>query len=247
LAGVKRDFILLVGMAGFEPVPPHIKSISYVMLGQLVAYRLMILPARVQNARGKPISIHRTYLNGSGKAEIQKPKKLMPGTETLSGSAIRLFTPDGKLFEKDTLGVSEGIETAISASQLFGIATWATIAGDERPDSGCFELPLFLAGATARSQSGLEYTPLKPGYFKIMDPAFSYMVLGEYPAQGSNQLISKEWIAKARSRWDAFAAEHGEQPPEHSSGVMGLDVAELGVDSNAACFRFGGYVERIVI
>jgi len=72
------------------------------------------------------------------------------------------------------------------------------------------------------------------------------MVLGEYPAQGSNQLISKEWIAGARSRWDNYVAEHGECPPENISGIMGLDVAEFGTDANAACFRYGGYVERIV-
>jgi len=84
--------------------------------------------ARVQNADGKPVSIHRTYLDGTGKADIESPKKLMPGTEPLSGSAIRLFMPDGKVFEKDVLGVAEGIETAIAAAQLFRIATWACVS-----------------------------------------------------------------------------------------------------------------------
>lgn len=115
----------------------------------------------------------------------------------------------------------------------------------EQIDGECFELPSFLEGATAESQSGQEYLPLKSGYYKIIEPAFSYMVLGRYPAKGSNQLISKNWIAKARSRWDAYVAERGEIPPKHTSGVMGLDIAELGSDANVACFRYGGYVERL--
>jgi len=95
-------------------------------------------------------------------------------------------------------------------------------------------------------QSGAEYPPLMPGWYKIMDPALSYMVLGQYPSQGSTQLISREWIARARSRWDMYVLEHGEKPPAGTSGAMGLDVAEYGTDVNAACFRYGGWVERIV-
>jgi hypothetical protein len=83
----------------------------------------------------------------------------------------------------------------------------------EQVDGECFELPAFLNGKTARSQSGQQYPPLRPGCYKIMDPAFSYMVLGRYPAQGSTQLISREWIAKARSRWDAYVLNNGERPP----------------------------------
>lgn len=79
-----------------------------------------------------------------------------------------------------------------------------------------------------------------------MDPAFSYMVLGQYPAQGSTQLISREWIAKARSRWDAYVLENGEKPPEYTSAIMGLDVGEFGSDANCACFRYGEFVERLI-
>ncbi|MEJ2731879.1 MAG: hypothetical protein P8185_25780 [Deltaproteobacteria bacterium] len=121
------------------------------------------------------------------------------------------------------------------------------LAGEEKPDGECFELPEFLSGAIAKSHSGQEYPPLKPGWYKIMEPAFAYMVLGEYPAQGANQLISKEWIARARSRWDAYVAEHGESPPKGTSAIMGQDVGEFGSDSSAACFRYGGFVERLVV
>jgi len=116
----------------------------------------------------------------------------------------------------------------------------------EQKDNECFKLPAFLEGQTARSHSGQEYPPLKPGWYKIMEPAFSYMVLGRYPAQGSKQLISREWIAKARSRWDAYVLEHGERPPEYTTAIMGLDVGEFGSDANVACFRYGGFIERLI-
>ena len=117
----------------------------------------------------------------------------------------------------------------------------------EKIDSSCFELPDFLAGCTAKSRRGHFYPPLQAGYYKIMEPAFSYMVLGKYPAQGANQLISREWTAAARARWDVYVSQHGEVPPQGITATMGLDIGEFGVDANACCFRYGGFVERLVI
>ena len=83
--------------------------------------------ARIQNKAGKPVSLHRTYLDGEKKAEIESPKKIMTPTEPLRMAAIRLFMPGG-MFEKDTVGIAEGIETAIAAAQLFSIATWSVMS-----------------------------------------------------------------------------------------------------------------------
>jgi len=120
------------------------------------------------------------------------------------------------------------------------------LADGEQIDGQCFQLPAFLEGKTAKSQAGQEYPPLGPGYYKIMEPAFSYMVLGKYPAQGNTQLISREWISKARSRWDAYVTDHGETPPAFTRAVMGLDIGEFGTDANVACFRYGGFVEPLI-
>ena len=81
--------------------------------------------AMIQNADGKAISLHRTYagVNKHGK----RIKKMMSGTESLVGSAIRLFIPDDKLFQYGVLGIAEGIETAISCAQMFQVATWASV------------------------------------------------------------------------------------------------------------------------
>ena len=128
------------------------------------------------------------------------------------------------------------------------ISEWCRpLVGKEQPDAECFKLPEFLDGSIAKSQSGQDYPPLRPGYYKIIEPAFSYMVLGQYPAKGVNRLISKEWIARARSRYDAYVAENGEMPPLGVSAVMGVDVGEFGSDENVSCFRYGGYTEFILM
>jgi len=121
------------------------------------------------------------------------------------------------------------------------------LAAGEKPDGECFELPEFLAGVVAKSQSGGEYPPLRAGWYRVTEPAFNYMVLGEYPAQGVDQLISKEWISRARARWDTYVAQQGDRPTVGASAILGLDVGEFGTDANAACFRWGGYVERLVV
>ena len=116
----------------------------------------------------------------------------------------------------------------------------------EKPGSECFELPAFLENETATDQAGRQYPPLPPGWYKITEPAFSYMVLGQYPAQASTQLISREWIDRARARWDSYVVKYGELPPEGTRAIQGLDVGEFGTDANVACFRYGGFVERLI-
>jgi hypothetical protein len=126
------------------------------------------------------------------------------------------------------------------------ICEWCRpLAPDEAPDSECFELPDFLEGAVGVSQAGVEYPPLVSGYYRIIEPAFAYSVLGILPAAPVNQLINREWINAARRRWHDYVREHGERPPAGVPGVGGLDPAEFGPDSNCFCCRWGGFVSRI--
>ncbi len=118
------------------------------------------------------------------------------------------------------------------------------LAPGEVPDAECYEVPEILIGTTATAEDGHEYAPLPPGYRKISNPAFSYMVLGQYPPQSETQLISRSWIDQAVSRWMAFVAMHGERPPAVDP-ILGLDVAEFGKDKNVACLRYGNFVPRI--
>lgn len=128
------------------------------------------------------------------------------------------------------------------------IRTWCRpLIEGEQKGTDCFELPGFLENVVGLDRNNNPLPALDPGWYRVMNPAFSYMVLGEYPSMGEKQLISADWIARARTRWDQWVAQYGEVPPAHTSGVMGLDVADMGEDSNCACFRYGGYVERLVL
>lgn len=113
----------------------------------------------------------------------------------------------------------------------------------EKPDSECYEVPDFLVGCTAMSVGGTsEYPPLPPGWRRIMESQFSYMVLGKYPAAGDGQLISKAWVNAARARWDAYVARYGIRPPEGVRPIIGLDIAEFGPDYNVMTVKYGGFV-----
>jgi len=114
--------------------------------------------------------------------------------------------------------------------------------GDKESERSVFVLPEFLEGAIAERKKGVYFPPLPLGKYKILNSCFSYMVLGQYPAQGSDQLISEEWISSARARYDLYVSKYGETPPVGATGVMGLDVAEMGDDSNVAFGRYGGYL-----
>ena len=107
----------------------------------------------------------------------------------------------------------------------------------------CFALPQ----ATARKKGTNElYPPLKAGYHYVNEAAFFYMVLGEYSPQPAQQLISREWINNARSRWDSYVSTNGQKPPAYTYGVAGLDVGEFGSDPSVMCVRYGGYVEPLL-
>lgn len=112
----------------------------------------------------------------------------------------------------------------------------------ERITSDAFELPEFLAGYRARSFAGTLYPPLQEGWRVATNPALSYMVLGRYPSMAENQLISRTWVEAARTRWDMWVMSAGDTAPAGTKCVMGLDVAEFGLDENVAVGRYGGYV-----
>lgn len=114
----------------------------------------------------------------------------------------------------------------------------------EKIDSECWEVPRFLVGKTASGLDGQNFEPLASGYRKIINPAFSYMVLGEYPAQSDTQLISQAWLDHAVSRFHEYQSLFGDLPPAEIQPVLGMDIAELGVDANVMIARYGGYVSR---
>ena len=89
--------------------------------GTNCSYPAMI--ARVQDANGSTVAVHRTYLTDHGtKADVPNPKQV---SGTLPpGSAVRLYIPSEKL------GIAEGIETAISAAKAFNVPVWAALSAN---------------------------------------------------------------------------------------------------------------------
>lgn len=88
-------------------------------------------------------SMHRTFLrsDGSGKADIEKPRQFMPG-KLEPGACVALSE-----FKGGTLGIAEGIETAMAASALFNVPVWAalnaTLLAKWVPPAGCDDVAIF--------------------------------------------------------------------------------------------------------
>jgi hypothetical protein len=137
------------------------------------------------------------------------------------------------------------------ATTALRISEWsrAQIDGEKvDDDQEWFQVPGFLAGATAVRKDGTEIAALVGEQWrKVTNPALSYMVLARFPGQAENQLINRTWVDAAMQRWQAWQVAHGERPPEGIRPIMGLDVAEFGVDRNAACLRYGGWVAPFVL
>ncbi len=89
--------------------------------GDAVLGTFPVMLATVTDAAGRAVSIHRTYLQNARKAPVPAPKKLMQGLP-LPSAAIRL-TPVSR-----TVGIAEGIETALAATELFEVPVWSCIS-----------------------------------------------------------------------------------------------------------------------
>lgn len=96
--------------------------------------------ATVTAPDGKAVSIHRTYLQNARKAPVSAPKKLMQGLP-VAGAAIRLTAAS------QVLGIAEGIETALAASELFEVPVWSCISAQGiesfEPPEGVREVIVF--------------------------------------------------------------------------------------------------------
>jgi hypothetical protein len=117
----------------------------------------------------------------------------------------------------------------------------------EKIDKDCYEVPDFLVGTIGKSLGGIDYPPMPSGYRRITEPVFSYMVLGQYPSEGEGQLIKRQWIDAAFERWKEYTRRNSLVPPKGIQPVLGLDVAEFGIDKNVLCLRYGHYIAPLQI
>jgi hypothetical protein len=92
-------------------------------LKNLGTYPAMV--ALFHGANGSPVTLHVTYLRSDGftKANVPNPKKILgvPVTGATRGGAIHLHEPS-----VGTLGIAEGIESALSLHLIQKIPVWAS-------------------------------------------------------------------------------------------------------------------------
>lgn len=102
-------------------------SLSYFEDGNVVGVFPAML-AVITSPYGEMVALHRTYLAADGsKAAVANVKKLTRTSGPLAGASIKFGDPvsvNGRI----TLGVAEGIETALACQLASGMPTWSCVS-----------------------------------------------------------------------------------------------------------------------
>lgn len=81
------------------------------------------LLAPIKDKDNRIVSLHRTFLTEEGrKANVPSPKKVMSACAEIRGAAIKLFEPG------ETLGLTEGIETALAVYAITRMPVWSCVS-----------------------------------------------------------------------------------------------------------------------
>ena len=116
-----------LGKLSKSPQALRMAALPYFDDGVEIGHFPVMLGA-VTSTEGMLVGLHRTYISKAGmKAPVPSPKKLSRTSGLLAGASIKLHEPNivnGKL----TLGVAEGIETALACYLASGIPTWSCVS-----------------------------------------------------------------------------------------------------------------------
>lgn len=117
----------------------------------------------------KALTMHRTFLDqDSNKLNIKSPKKILPSLEKMNGGAVRLFPQNG-----DVLGIAEGIETSIAASQDLGIPVWSALTSTLLES---FKPPREVKTLMVISDNDANYSGQKAAYSLANKAVISYKI-----------------------------------------------------------------------
>ena len=117
--GIKSDLSHLGNNLRFHP------KLSYKASQDAPWEHFPGLLAVYRDSKGKPLTLHRTFLkpDGSGKADVSNPKMVMAPPRDMRGGYILLDQPIDAPFGK-YIGIAEGIENALSVREGAGVAMW---------------------------------------------------------------------------------------------------------------------------
>jgi putative DNA primase/helicase len=95
-------------------------TVEYWHEGQRIG-RYPAIVAEILDINGELVTFHVTYLQGRQKLTQYEPRKILSPLTGREGCAVRLMPAT------DTLGIAEGIETALSAAMLDDLPVWAAL------------------------------------------------------------------------------------------------------------------------
>ena len=96
-------------------------SISYFEKARYIG-RYAALVAPVRDISGRLVTTHITYLQGGLKFQGHEPRKFVSKMTGRKGCAVRLSPMRG-----DTLGIAEGIESALAAAKMHSLPVWSAL------------------------------------------------------------------------------------------------------------------------
>jgi putative DNA primase/helicase len=142
------------GISYRDPIVKRHKRMTYYDDGKPVS----TFPAMVSlfvGQDGSPITYHVVYIQDGKKAPVDAPKKILPPLARMAGGAIRIGG------DAESIGVCEGVETALRLVEFAGIPVWACTSAKLLES---FQPPESVKFVTVYSDNDSNYTGQRAAY-----------------------------------------------------------------------------------